>query len=178
MPVTRSDGAPTRRIRVPATTANLGPGFDCLGAAVSIGLELTWGDGPAGWTYSHSGIGPAHDAPEPALVLSAAARVLGEPPSAALRMSSGIPMGCGLGSSASAIAAGLLLGRALSDREPDPSELLVLGTPLEGHADNLAPALFGGVTLVLPEFDGVDVLRFEPDASVRPVILLPRVQLS
>src|SRR4029077_17831014 len=85
---------------------------------------------------------------------------------------------CGLGSSGSAIAAGLLLGCALDGREAVPSELLVLGTPLEGHADNLAPSLFGGVTLVLPEYDGIDVLRFEPDPAVRPVILLPQVQLS
>src|SRR5438094_3483534 len=97
-------------IRVPATTSNLGPGFDCVGAALSIGLELEWTDGPPSWDYSHSGLGPVHDPPEPALVLSAAARVLGEHPDVALSMRSGIPMGCGLGSSGSAIAAGLLLG--------------------------------------------------------------------
>ncbi len=165
-------------IKVPASTSNLGPGFDCVGGALGIGLELRYAEGEPSWTYRHGGLGPAHDAPDASLVLSAAARVFGETPSVALEMSSDIPMGCGLGSSASAIAAGLLLGCALADKVPDPFELLRLGTPLEGHADNLAPALFGGVTLVLPEFDGVDVLRFEPDPSIVPVILLPRVSLS
>jgi len=165
-------------IKVPASTSNLGPGFDCLGAALSIGLELRFTEGEASWTYEHGGLGPVHEPPDASLVLSAAARVLGETPSVALQMSSEIPMGCGLGSSASAIAAGLLLGCAVDGREPDPEELLVLGTPLEGHADNLAPALFGGVTLVLPGFDGFDVLRFEPDPSIVPVILLPQVTLS
>ncbi len=165
-------------IKVPASTSNLGPGFDCVGGALGIGLSLEFSEGESSWSYSHGGLGPKHDAPDASLVLSAAARVLGESPSVSLRMSSDIPMGCGLGSSASAIAAGLLLGCALSDKVPDPRELLVLGTPLEGHADNLAPALFGGVTLVLPEFDGIDVLRFEPDPSIVPVILLPKVSLA
>ncbi len=165
-------------IRVPATTSNLGPGFDCVGAALSVGLELEIIDGPASWTYEHAGLGPVHEPPDASLVLSAAARVIGEHPDVALAMRSAIPMGCGLGSSGSAIAAGLLLGCVLASKEPDPDELLVLGTPLEGHADNLAPALFGGVTLVLPEYDGFDVLRFEPDPAVRPVVLLPKVQLA
>lgn len=165
-------------IKVPASTSNLGPGFDCVGGALSIGLELEFSEGEPSWSYQHGRLGPAHDPPDASLVLSAASRVLGETPSVSLRMSSDIPMGCGLGSSASAIAAGLLLGCALDGREPDLRELLVVGTPLEGHADNLAPALFGGVTLVLPGFDGIDVLRFEPDPSIVPVILLPSVSLA
>ncbi|MBW3536053.1 MAG: hypothetical protein KY453_12710, partial [Gemmatimonadetes bacterium] len=59
--------------------------------------------------------------------------------------SSDLPLGRGLGSSASAVAAGLLIGCAMAGRDPDPHELLRLGTPLEGHPDNLAPALFGGL---------------------------------
>ena len=166
------------RIKVPASTSNLGPGFDCVGGALGIGLELAFREGESSWTYRHAGLGPQHDPPDASLVLSAAARVLGETPSVEIEMSSEIPMGCGLGSSASAIAAGLLLGCALANKEPDPHELLRLGTPLEGHADNLAPSLFGGITLVLPEFDGIDVLRFEPDPSVVPVLLLPKISLS
>jgi len=96
-------------IRVPASTSNLGPGFDCVGGALGIGLELTFAEGEPSWSYEHGGLGPKHDAPDASLVLSAAGRVLGETPSVALRMRSDIPMGCGLGSSASAIAAGLLL---------------------------------------------------------------------
>jgi homoserine kinase len=162
-------------IRVPASTSNLGPGFDCVGAALGIGLELRFTEGEPSWTYRHGGLGPAHEPPDASLVLSAAARVLGSTPSGALEMSTDIPMGCGLGSSAAAIAAGLLLGCALDGRAIDRGELLRLGTPLEGHADNLAPSLFGGVTLVLPASEGTDVLRFVPHESIVVVILLPKM---
>src|ERR1700747_303083 len=101
------------RIKVPASTSNLGPGFDCVGCALGIGLELTFAEGEPSWSYEHGGLGPKHDPPDASLVLSAASRVLGETPSVALRMKTEIPMGCGMGSSASAIAAGLLLGCAL-----------------------------------------------------------------
>ena len=87
-------------------------------------------------------------------------------------------MGAGLGSSAAAVAAGLLIGCALEKRVPDPDQLLQLGAAIEGHPDNLAAALYGGLTLVVPVAGGVDVLGFRPTSSVRPFILLPRERLA
>lgn len=146
------------KVTAPASTANLGPGFDCLGAAVSLALEVT--DGASG-----SG----------AELIERAVRLVAPDADVSIEVSRGLPQGRGLGSSAACIAAGLVLGCGLTGKRADPAELLRLGLPLEGHPDNLAPALYGGICLALP--DG-DVMRFEPAASVRPVILLPREQLS
>ena len=147
------------KVTAPASTANLGPGFDCIGAALTCSLVVTVRDGD----------------PDPgALVYRAAERVLGQVPRCTLDIESSIPIARGLGSSAAVTAGGLLAGCALAGREPDLEELLALGTPLEGHPDNLAAALYGGVTLAV----GATVARFEPAASVRPLILVPREQLA
>jgi homoserine kinase len=148
-------------VRAPASTSNIGPGFDCLGAAVSIGLEVRFTAGSA--------------ARSPGLVERAAELVLGRPLEGAVEISSDIPSARGLGSSAACVAAGLLIGCTLAGREPDAGELLALGTPLEGHPDNLAAALYGGITLVLP---GGVVQRLEPSASVRPLIVVPHERLA
>lgn len=154
-------------VRAPASTANLGPGLDTLGAALSLGLELSANEAT---TASWEALTPAPEPPSVDVVLRAASAVAGKLPPLAARMRSDIPIGAGLGSSAAAIAAGLLIGCAIAGRDPDPAELLRLGAPLEGHPDNLAAALFGGMTVALP---GGEVLRLDPSASVRPSILLP-----
>jgi homoserine kinase len=86
-----------------------------------------------------------------------------------------IPTARGLGSSAACVAAGLLIGAATSGRDMDRAELLRLGTPIEGHPDNLAPALLGGITLCLPNGSAI---RYEPAGGVRPLILVPGESLS
>ena len=147
--------------RAPASTSNLGPGFDTLGAALSIGLTVTLVDGTP--------------LLEPGLVERAIGLASGRPLEGLVQVDTDIPIARGLGSSGACIAAGLLIGCALASREPDPHELLRLGLPLEGHPDNLAAALFGGFTVALPSGD---VLRLEPSASVRPFILVPHERLS
>jgi homoserine kinase len=164
----------TIKVTAPASTANLGPGFDCLAAGLDIGLELTASEGEGTWEISVPGSAP----PTPELVLRAAEAVAGELPPLHGTVHSDIPLEAGLGSSAAAIAAGLLLGCAISDREPDNTELLQLGAPIEGHPDNLAAALYGGLVLVIPVAGGLDVLAFVPTSSVRPLILLPRERLA
>jgi homoserine kinase len=146
------------KVRAPASTANLGPGFDCLGAAVTLSLEI---DTDAGGAL--------------AKMIRRAVRTTGgeDAPSNGV-VSSEIPTARGLGSSAACVAAGLLIGCAASGREVDRAELLRLGTEIEGHPDNLAAALYGGITLVRP--DGV-VMRYEPAGGVRPLILVPSESL-
>jgi homoserine kinase len=144
-------------VRAPASTSNLGPGFDCLGAALTIWIEVELGGG----------------SPLPDLIARAVAAVAGGD-AVEGSVNSDIPRGRGLGSSGACVAAGLLAGCAIAGKGPDPDELLALGTPLEGHPDNLAAALYGGLTIVGP--DG-RVLRIDPAASVRPLILLPREEL-
>lgn len=148
------------KVRAPASTANLGPGFDCLGAALSIALEVD-SDGP-------------DELPK---IVRRAIRAGSRDDDANANGSirSDIPSARGLGSSAACVAAGLALGCLRAGRDLDRAELLGLGTPIEGHPDNLAAALYGGITLVLP--DG-SVMRFEPSGGVRPSILVPRESLS
>jgi homoserine kinase len=146
------------RVTAPASTANLGPGFDCLGAAVTRSMTVSGEPGPGD---------PDN------LVVRAARLITGEDVS--VTIDSGLPVGRGLGSSAACVAAGMLLGCAISGKSLDREELMRIGTPLEGHPDNLAPALYGGITLVLP---GGEVMRFEPSGAVRPLIFVPETKLS
>jgi homoserine kinase len=167
----------TRRVRViaPATTANLGPGFDCLGAALSFRLELEATESST-TTIEVAGEGEGEiDDSADNLVLRAVAAVMGEVPPMRLRIGNEIPLSRGLGSSAAAVAGGLLLGCALSGTKPAPARMLELGLPLEGHPDNLAACLHGGLVLVLPDRQ---VLRFEPTSAVSPMVLIPSQRLG
>lgn len=171
---------PSITVRAPATTANLGPGFDCLGAALSIGLRATvrlGGDGSdVLWAVN---VREGEPDPGPGLILDAIGAVAGSTGSvSAITVSTDIPIGRGLGSSAAAVAAGLVAGCAIAGREPDPVELLALGIPIEGHPDNLAPALFGGLVVAVPTAGGVEALTLAPPPSVRPAIVVPRERLS
>lgn len=164
------------KVTAPASTANLGPGFDCLGVALDVHLRVDAQQGADTWTLSAKGADPSELTPD--LVLRAAEAVAGDLPALGGTIESDIPVAAGLGSSAAAIAAGLMLGCAIAGKDPDPGELLQLGASIEGHPDNLAAALYGGLTMVVPVAGGLDVLPFVPTASVRPLILLPRERLS
>jgi homoserine kinase len=121
----------TIRVRAPATTANLGPGFDCAAAALDLWNELEVGDGEAKPDLDHLGV-------------RAFAR-LADVDGRSFRWTDHIPRGSGLGSSAAVIALGLVAGALAQGRDPDAESLLAEGVELEGHADNLAAALAGGV---------------------------------
>jgi homoserine kinase len=143
-------------VRAPATTANLGAGFDCAGAALDLWneLELVEGGGEAE---------PDH------LAVRAFAR-LASPDGFGFTFTERIPRARGLGSSAATIALGLVAGAAVADRAPDSEELLALGLDLEGHPDNLAAALAGGVCLT---WQG-RVARIADDAPGVPIAIVPR----
>jgi homoserine kinase len=117
------------RVRAPATTANLGPGFDCAAAALDLWNELVVREGGEP-DREHLGV--------------RAYALLADPSGLGFEFTVRIPRERGLGSSASIIALGLA---AATDEPIDPERLLALGAPLEGHADNLAAALAGGVCL-------------------------------
>src|SRR6204780_1578450 len=141
-------------VRVPATSANLGPGFDALGLALGLHDEIGVAVTPAGLSIevSGEGAGDVADADEKHLVVRAM-RVgfddlgLAQPPGLALRCVNRIPHGRGLGSSAAAIVAGLLAARALAGASLDADAVLPLANELEGHPDNVAPCLLGGLTI-------------------------------
>jgi homoserine kinase len=121
------------RVRAPATTANLGPGFDCAAAALDLWNELEVDEGDGTPDLDHPGV-------------RAFAR-LAEVEGRSFRWIDRIPRGRGLGSSAAVIALGLVAGAIAKGDEPDAERLLAEGVDLEGHPDNLAAALAGGVCL-------------------------------
>jgi len=166
-------------VRVPATSANLGPGFDTLGLALSLYDEIEARVAPSGLSIEVSGEGAAAvaDAEEAHLVvraMRAAFDVLGsgQPPGIALRCMNRIPHGRGLGSSAAAIVAGILAARALAGAAPDTDDALQLANELEGHPDNVAPCLYGGLTVAWVADGTAKAVRLDPHEQVTPVMII------
>jgi homoserine kinase len=166
-------------VRVPATSANLGPGFDALGLALGLHDEVEVAVTAAGLSIGVSGEGAAEvtDAGEKHLVVRAMRAAFddlgtGQPPGLALRCVNRIPHGRGLGSSAAAIVAGVLAARALAGASLAPDDALPLANALEGHPDNVAPCLFGGLTVAWLAGDGAHAIRLDPLPRIRPVAFI------
>lgn len=170
------------RVRVPASTSNLGPGFDLLGLALSLFLEVEVVGLAGGREHRWLGAeGTAGEWPCDAtdLVTRALATVAGDGlDGLCLRASSEIPVGRGLGSSGAAVAAGLLLGAALRSEPVDPGRLVALGARLEGHPDNSTASLVGGCTLALPVEDHVHVIRHPVHRDITFAIAWPATTVS
>ena len=169
-------------VRVPATTANLGPGFDCLGIALDIFNELT-----VAQTHSLNIIVQGEGTGQISLrqdnlVYRAIATVfakLGKPvPELSLNCLNRIPLARGLGSSAAAVAGGLVAANELLGKPLSSDELLQLGAGMEGHADNIAPALFGGCQLVYREEDRYHHVPVPLPKGLTAVLFIPDFAMS
>jgi homoserine kinase len=174
-------------VEVPASSANLGSGFDCFAAALSLKLrvEVHRGDEPGIVLSAHGEGAPPDDAdPEQNLVirgfragLRAAAGTLVGAGSWRIEVASMIPSARGLGSSAAAIIGGLLAGAAVGRRTPDAGEILAIATDMEGHPDNVAAALYGGITLAVTSPHAPATLRrFRPPERWIPVAFIPAAE--
>ncbi|WP_375492363.1 homoserine kinase [uncultured Jatrophihabitans sp.] len=169
------------RVRVPATSANLGPGFDALGLALSLHDVVTARVIERGVQVEVRGEASAEVArDESHLVVATMRRTFDElavpQPGLALDCANSIPHARGLGSSAAAIVAGVLLARALvadgRQRLPD-ADALSLAASIEGHPDNVAPCLLGGLTIAWGDAaGGFRAIRREVDPAVVPVALI------
>jgi homoserine kinase len=142
------------RFRAPATTANVGPGFDCAAIALDLWNELELADGGK---------------PDPDHLGVRAFALYADPSGRSFTFGDRIPRERGLGSSAAVIALGLVAGAAAAGVDPSVDELLAAGLPLEGHSDNLAAALAGGVCATA---DG-RVVRLADSAPAEPIALVP-----
>ncbi len=169
-------------VRVPATSANLGPGFDALGLALALHDEVEVAVTSSGLSIEVSGEGAAEvaDAGEKHLVVRAMRVALDDlgvdqPAGLAVRCVNRIPHGRGLGSSAAAIVAGILAARALAGASVAPNDALLLASALEGHPDNVAPCLFGGLTIawLADSTATAQAIRLEPLEEIRPVVFIP-----
>jgi homoserine kinase len=159
-------------VRVPATSANLGPGFDCFGLALELCNEVVVDTEATGVTWEGEGATElatdGSDAISVAAATLAMERGLGLP-AFAVHGRNRIPLARGLGSSAAATVAGVAIADRLLGLSLSASDVVRLASALEGHPDNVAAAALGGLTLA---YDG-GVVRLEPSPDLRPVVFVP-----
>ena len=168
------------KVRVPATIANLGPGFDALGVAISVHLEIDIEPRRDSIEITVEGEG-AEELPkdETNLVvrsMNAFFDHIGrQAPGYALHIKNPIPLASGLGSSAAAVVGGLYAARAITGGIIHQAEILQLATQLEGHPDNVLPALVGGLVVCYRgSEDDLRHLRIEPSDRLVPIVAVPR----
>lgn len=176
----------TVHVRVPATSANLGPGFDTLGLALSVYDTLLVSALPEGALEIEVTGSGADEIPRDAsnLIVRTIAHVFASVsrPLPGLRIiaDNGVPHGRGLGSSGAAVAAGVLAAKGLleGDVEFSDDHLLRLATEIEGHPDNVAPALFGGLTIAWLGERGPQHKKLLVHRGVSPLVLVPEHTMS
>jgi homoserine kinase len=162
----------TLRVRVPATSANLGPGFDCFGLALDLCNEFVVDPGGTGVAWEGEGAGELPDDGTDAVSTAAASVALESGvglPSFSLRGVNRIPVARGLGSSAAATVAGVAIADRMLGLALAASDVVRLASALEGHPDNVAAATLGGLTLA---YEG-GIVRLDPSPELRPVVLVP-----
>lgn len=176
----------TIRVRVPGTSANCGPGFDTLGVACNIynELELTLkhrdemtieiqGEGAENIPCDHRNI-----VWRSIQLLLKKAHLEDEFQGAHIRMKNCIPLSRGLGSSAAAIVAGLKAANVLVGNRFSRREILQMATDIEGHPDNVAPAIFGGFTISVVHDGHPECFSFVPKMDLKLVVAVPKFPLS
>jgi homoserine kinase len=186
VPVLTFKASPVR-VRVPATSANLGPGYD------AFGLALDWFDDIIAQVLDEQVIeidmiGEGADTlPRDAKHLIAKSMMLafermGEKPEGlAIRSFNTIPHGRGMGSSSAAIVGGIIAARALvvgGDQLLDDAAVLQLASEIEGHPDNVAAALYGGFTIAWGGSEEAQALRLSPLPSIRPIVCVPATPVA
>jgi homoserine kinase len=175
-------------VEVPASSANLGAGFDCLAVALGlvnrISVEVRgWSRGETELTVDGEGQGElTGDRPNRFVEgIEAALRAAhGDVPEGVgwrLEMRNEIPLARGLGSSAAATVGGLLAGNALVGERLTTADLLRLATKIEGHPDNVAAALFGGFVVSANLEEGIESVRFDAPRDLRAVLFVPERRL-
>lgn len=169
------------RVRVPATSANLGPGFDALGLSLGLYDDVVVRVADSGLHVDIAGEGSETLPRDESHLLVRSLRTAfdllgGQPRGLEVVCANRIPHGRGLGSSSAAICAGIVAARAVTtggDSRLDDTALLELATEIEGHPDNVAACLLGGFTLSWMEGGAARALRLEADRSIVPVVFVP-----
>lgn len=172
-------------VTVPATTANLGPGFDCLGAALTLYNQFVF------CLRDHSGLEIQVEGQEAERVKTNSSNLVYQafvtlyqhlnqaPPPVRIQIQLGVPLARGLGSSATAIVAGLMGANALAGSPLEMPQILKLAIALEGHPDNVAPALLGGCCLAASSTPSEWTICDIPwSESIVPVVAIPDFELS
>jgi homoserine kinase len=164
-----------RLVRVPASSANLGPGYDVLAAAVSLYLELEVEE-TGEFSVDLGGLDVSADRDN---LIVRAFETLHSADGIAFRLKSEIPLARGLGSSAAAIVAGLFAADHLFELALSKEEMLVKATELEGHPDNVAAAIYGGFVICGAGEGGVpSAARFDPPSGLEGIAVIPAEEVS
>jgi homoserine kinase len=163
-----------RLVRVPASSANLGPGYDVMAAALDMFLELEVEE-TGEYSFDPAGL-PVPTGRDNLIVQ--AFETLHPADGMAFRLNETIPLGRGLGSSAAAIVAGLVAADHLYELALSEEEMLARATELEGHPDNVAAAIFGGFVICdpIPEGGSPDCSRFPPPDGLEGVLVIPNCE--
>lgn len=170
-------------MRAPATTANLGAGFDSLGLALQLYNRVTIEEGASGIEVSVSGEGTGVlETESPNLVVLAMQHLfstLGRPlPSLRLRQENAIPLARGLGSSSAAIVAGLAGANCLAGSPFSLPDLVSIAAALDGHPDNAAACLLGGLAVTAMDAGQVHYARISPLPGLKAVLFIPNFETS
>jgi homoserine kinase len=162
-----------RLVKVPASSANLGPGYDVLAAALALHLELEVEEAGS-FSVEADGLGVPLDRSN---LCVRAFETLRPADGIAFRIRSEIPLAAGLGSSAAAIVAGLLAADHLYELAQEPEDVLVKAAEIEGHPDNVAAALYGGFVVCASTNRAVTATRLDPPQGVEAVVVIPNEQV-
>src|SRR4051795_8149376 len=163
-----------RLVRVPASSANLGPGYDAMAAAVALHLDLEVEE-TGEFSLDPGGL----DVPTGRdNLIVRAFETLHSADGIAFRLKSEIPLARGLGSSAAAIVAGLFAADHLFELALSKEEMLVRATELEGHPDNVAAAIYGGFVICSDGEGGARAARFDPPEGLEGIVVIPPEEVS
>jgi homoserine kinase len=173
----------TVTVKVPATTANLGPGFDCIGAALQLHNEFKFTRNDGGLVIQVSGTEAEKVQTDESNLLYQAFVKLYEhiqetPPSVKIEIKLGVPLARGLGSSATAIVGGLVAGNALAGSPLSDVQVMELAIAMEGHPDNVVPAFLGGCRLAATGSNGWEICDLTWHRDIIPVVAIPDFELS
>jgi homoserine kinase len=162
-----------RLVKVPASSANLGPGYDVLAAALALHLELEVEESGS-FSVEAEGLDVPLDRSN---LCVRSFETLRPADGIAFRIKSEIPLAAGLGSSAAAIVAGLLAADHLYELAQEPDDVLARAAEIEGHPDNVAAALFGGFVVCGYDEGMLTATRLDPPQGVEAVVVVPGEQV-
>jgi homoserine kinase len=169
-------------IRVPATTANLGAGFDCIGAALSLYNQFTFTLADSLKIVATGAEADRVDVGEENLAYQAFIQVFSKlqrpVPKIKLEINLEVPLARGLGSSATAIVGGLLGANEIAGRPFTPAEIMDMAIAMEGHPDNVVPALIGGCRLAASHGEKWEICDVPWHSGIVPVAAIPNFELS
>jgi len=163
-----------RLVRVPASSANLGPGYDAMAAAMALHLELEVEES-GGFSFDPGGLEVPTGRDN---LIVRAFESLRPADGIAFRLRSEIPLARGLGSSAAAIVAGLAAADHLYELALSKEEMLARATELEGHPDNVAAAIYGGFVVCGADGSGPTAARFDPPEGLEAIVVIPPEEVS